>query len=453
MEKSQIYDFVILGGGIAGLTFARQATRGGKRVVVLESADRVGGLSRTFDFEGYRFDIGGHRLVSPWPQVIDWVREEVHDELVQVARRSHIFLNGRYIDYPLQVPNALFAFPPLKALEVLASYLGASLRSRIGRADASFEDWVVRRFGRSLYEIYFRPYTEKVWGTSCGELASEFAVQRIKVPSLAAAVRGSLFHGTAPAGSLVSQFYYPAQGFGTITDRLAESVQAGGLGEILVNSPVHRLEQEGEDGGWRVYYRQGGEERCVSGRQVISTIPLDRLFGMLPRAAEAEGLPVGELIYRSMICVCLAVDAPQISDDTWTYFPDSSLIFGRTHEPSNWSAAMVPPGKTSLVTEIFCTVGDAVWDRSDADITGRVVADLERLELVTRRHVEGAWLVRVPYAYPVYRLGYQDRLNRLREYLTRWPTLHLAGRTGMFRYLNADGVIKHTLELAAHLVK
>ena len=451
MPGLEPYDFVVLGGGLAGLTFAREAARRGRRVAVLESGEQAGGLARTLVFDGFRFDLGGHRFHSQLPHVIAWIHELMGGDLLQVSRRSHIFLNNRYVQYPLQLPNALLAFHPLKAAHILVSYLSAARRHAAnGVADLSFEDWVVNRFGRVLYEIYFRPYTEKVWGVVCGELASDFARQRIRVSGLAAAIRGSLWRSAAPSDSLISRFYYPPLGFGAITDRLVDQTRATGRGEVRLNATIAGLTPPAAEGAWAVRFGRAGPEETVWGRQVVSTIPLDRLLSLLP--ASAADNPAASLAYRSVICVFLALDGPRVGTDTWTYFPDSRLIFGRAHEPANWSPAMVPDGRTSLALEIFCSVGDDTWRQPDRALIDRCVGDLVGLGLIGAERVRDAWLARAPHAYPIYRRGYDGVLRRVREHLSRWPTLHLAGRTGSFQYLNADAVIEQALALADTLM-
>jgi len=449
MGNARVNDFVVLGGGLAGLTFALEAARRGRRVVVLESEDQVGGLARTLAFGDYRFDIGGHRYHSAWPEVTAWVLDVMDGDMLQVPRRSRICLNGRYVDYPLQFPNAFTALTLPDGARVLASYLGASLRHDGARPDVSFEDWVVRRFGRALYDIYFRPYTEKVWGMRCTELSADWASQRIGLPSLSAAVKGSLRRGASAPATLISHFLYPAPGIGTLPTRIAEKATATGRAAIHRHSRVLRLEHDGPAMGWRVRYSQAGRERAVTGQQVVSTIPLDSLLRMLPLDDAAAPALSEALAYRSVICVFLAVDGPRVSSDTWTYFPDQHLAFGRTHEPPNWSPRMAPPGQTSICVEVFCSAGDEVWRRPDGELIDAVLADLERLGFLARSRVRDAWLFRAPHAYPIYRIGYAEHRRRALDILARWPTLHLVGRTGSFQYLNMDAVIKQALHLAA----
>jgi protoporphyrinogen oxidase len=444
-------EFVILGGGVAGLTFALEASRRGQRVVLVESEDQVGGLARTLRFGDFRFDIGGHRFCSRWPEVTQWVLDVLDGDAAEVPRRSRIWLHGRTVEYPLRFPNALAAFNPWQATRILASYFWATLLRLRKRPEISFEDWIVRRFGRALFDIYFRPYTEKVWGFPCAELSADWAAQRIRLPSLRAAVVGSLLRRPAAPSTLVSQFLYPPLGIGVLPERAAEKARQTGLASIRLGCRVTRVEPDSASGGWRVIFRGADGEEAVTGARVVSTIPLGALLGMLPLPeAEASALAT-RLPYRSLVCVFLSVDGPRISKDTWTYFPDRHLVFGRTHEPGNWSPRMVPEGKTSLCVEIFCSQGDEVWRRPDQEVIEPVLADLDRLGFLPRARVRDAWLLRVSHAYPVYRVGYAEHCSRVSAALSRWPTLHLLGRTGTFQYLNLDAVIREGLHLAGSL--
>jgi protoporphyrinogen oxidase len=445
------HDFVILGGGVAGVTFALEASRRGRRVVLLEREDQVGGLARTLRFGDFRFDIGGHRFHSRWPEITQWVREVLDGDAVEVPRRSRIRLDGRYVDYPLRFPNALAAFNPWQATRILASYLWAASPRLRRRPDVSFEDWIVRRFGRSLYDIYFKPYTEKVWGFPCAELSADWAAQRIRLPSLRAAVVGSLLRRSPAPSTLLSQFLYPSLGIGVLPESIAEKARQTGRATIRPGCRVTRVEPDGASGGWRVTFRGADGEATVTGARLVSTIPLEVLLGLLPLPQAQAGTLAAGLPYRSLACVFLAVDGARVSKDSWTYFPDRDLVFGRTHEPGNWSPRMVPEGKTSLCVEIFCSQGDEVWRRSDPDVIEPVLADLDRLRFLPRARVREAWVRRVSHAYPVYRVGYAEHIARAQSALFRWPTLHLLGRTGAFRYLNLDAVIREGLDLAGSL--
>lgn len=448
MEQASNTEFVVLGGGVAGLTFALAMARRGRQVVVLESEQQVGGLSRTVVWGDYRFDLGGHRFHSLNPQLTGWVHQLMDGGLLEVPRVSHIWLDERYVEYPLKLPNALTAFGLPKAMRVFASYLRRWLVRQHNGSDVSFEDWVVRRYGQALYDIYFRPYTSKVWGLDCSELSAEWASDRIKLPSLRAAVQESLFRRETSPATLVSRFLYPQGGIGMLPQRMAEKALSTGRAAIHLNSHAWAMTPGEGVQDWKVQYHQNGESHTIGGDWVISTIPLGMLVGMLPATHGSFASLDQRLAYRGVICILLAVEGGRLSSDTWTYFPDETLVFGRAHEPANWDPQMVPAHRTSLCLEVFATPGDETWQRSDSDLIEQVVADLGRVMALPPQRVLDGKVVRVPYAYPIYRVGYSDELQRVRKYLARWPNLHLLGRTGSFRYLNLDAVIESALCLA-----
>ena len=438
---------LILGGGIAGLTTALELLRRGRQATVVEKAATVGGLARTVQHGPFRFDVGGHRFHSDDERLLRWLHDLLGDDLLRVQRRSHIYLRRRFLPYPLRFPGSLAAFSAPEVARILLSYLAARARHRLGnRAPArSFEEWVVRRFGRALYEIYFRPYTEKVWGMPPTDLSAAWAAQRISVPGLWSAIRRTFVPGDAPPPTLVSKFWYPRAGFGAIARRLAEEIEALG-GEILTEATVHRLQLA--EGAYTLTYRRGDYGRR-QGAHVVSTIPLDALLRALP--GEDPPLAATRLDYRDLLSVFLAVDRPRVSADQWTYFPQPELIFGRTHEPPNWSPEMAPAGMTSLVAEIFTGRDEPLWQQPAEKTIAQTVAQLEGIGFLPPDSVVDARLLRVENAYPVYRVGYEKQLAQVHQYLARYPCLQLVGRTGSFRYLNSDGVMESAFALVEWL--
>lgn len=443
-------DFVVLGGGVAGLTIASEIARAGRSVTVVERENTVGGLARTFRQEGFSFDLGGHRFHSNNPDVVGWLQQLMGADLLRVHRLSRIHLRGRFIDYPIRLAQATRAFGTVKALRGAASYLGALASDH--RQDAvTFEDWVTRRFGRVLYEIYFKPYTEKVWGIRCDELSADWAAQRISVPSLTQTVLRALVPTKNLPPTIVRRFYYPRLGYGTISERLAEEVTAMGQA-ILTSTSLAKLHFS--DDGVAVDVVDGsGATRTLRCAQVISTIPFDALLGALSHEPGVTQVAAeSRLTYRGLVLVFLGLNRPQISSDHWTYFPSADLLFGRSHEPKNWSAAMVPGNAvTSLALEVFSSPDEPAWESADQALVDRSVGELEGIGWLRRGDVLHSWVLRVPYAYPVHTIGYAEKVRKLRDVLARWPRLSLLGRTGSFSYMNVDGVVEECFRLAARL--
>jgi protoporphyrinogen oxidase len=457
---------VILGGGVAGLATGLELARRGRQVTVLEKGREVGGLARTFVKETgvgqFRFDIGGHRFHSHKPEIIGWVQDLLGSDLLRVPRISRIYLpqggGGKFVDYPLQFPGALSIFSPAQAVRILSSYAAAATQRRLnGRSpDVSFEDWVVRRFGRALYEVYFEPYTEKVWGIPCNELSADWAAQRISLPSLTEAIKRALFPGSAPPATIISHFWYPRQGFGMIPDRMRSAIERLG-GQVRTSANVSAIVPDRDANsdpqtGFTVHFDDDAGQHRLHADRLISSIPLNFLLAGLP--AETGSPAVAErfhLRYRDIIVIYLALAAPQISTDSWTYFPGRELLVGRTHEPRNWSTQMAPAGYTSLSAEVFTSQGETAWEQDDASLIQRAASDLVSTGFLPPGKVVDGWVHRVKFAYPLYDIGYASKLYEVREFLERWQRLHLVGRTGSFRYMNSDGVIEDALRLVDFL--
>ena len=453
---------ILLGGGVAGLATGLELARRGRQVTVIEKGPVAGGLAQTFEYETsagvFRFDIGGHRFHSHKPEIIGWVKDLMGADLLHVPRISRIYLSndgkagGKFVDYPLQFPGALSIFSPGQAARILSSYAAATVRNRLdGSApDVSFEDWVVRRFGRALYEVYFEPYTEKVWGISCQELSADWAAQRISLPSLSEAVKRAISPGAAPPATIISHFWYPRLGFGMIPDRMKSEIERLG-GQVILGAGVTNVVPQ-EDGGFIVTVDDGVGQHQLNADRVISSIPMNFLLASLP--ADSGSRAVAEnfkLRYRDIILIYLAIKASQVSSDSWTYFPGRSLLVGRTHEPRNWSPLMTPDGYTSLAAEVFTSQGEPTWEQPDEALVQRAADDLSGIGFMARGSLQQGWVRRVRFAYPVYDIGYADKVKAVHKFLDQWSNLHLVGRTGSFRYMNSDGVIEDALRLADYL--
>lgn len=440
-------DAVILGGGLSGLVCALELQRRGVSVSIVEQAAIPGGLARTLEHEGHRFDLGGHRFHSNNPDVVAWLEYLLPDDLLVVQRQSRIRLAGDFVDYPLQLPGALSAFPLHHSFRMATSYLAARATNGPG-ADVTFEDWVVRRFGRALYEAFFRPYTEKVWGLPCHEISADWASQRIGLPSLGRALRQVLLPREERLPTSATEFLYPRRGFGMIADAVVAELVSGGARLLTSTRPL--AIRSGSSEVEVDVARPTGVTETLRGEWLISTIPPSALVPLLRGDDPTDGRSVGTgaLEYRDLICLFVEIDRPRVSTDHWTYFPDRSLLFGRTHEPKNWSSEMVSrEDRTSLVIEVFASRGDEVWRLDDGTLAQRCAAQLAAIGFIPEGSVIGSRVIRVPFAYPLYRVHYRETIAAFHAITAKVPRLCLAGRTGTFRYMNSDGVIENAFEV------
>ena len=438
---------LVLGGGLAGLAAGWALTQAGRRVQVLESADAVGGLARTVVRDGFRFDLGGHRFFTHDTRIEEFVRGLLGEELVTVPRTSRIYLRGKWIEYPLRPLSALFGLGPRTSAQVLLGYAAASLAQRLRPAPLlSLEDWVVAHFGRPLFELYFRDYSEKVWGVGCRDISAEWMAQRVQGLSLGAAIQHAFLRRGAALPTLVDRFLYPRLGIGSIAERLSAAIE--GSNPIATGARVVRLRHDGRriEG---VSVRRGDQVQELHGEAVLSTIPLTQLIQALsPHAPVEVRAAAARLRYRDLVIVVVMLKRERATDQTWIYFPGKDIPFGRLHEPTNWSAAMAPPGCTLLVTERFCFRGDATWNASDAELIETTVRQLEILGFIRRQDARDGMVVRIPAAYPLFEVGYRERSRILHDYLERFENLQLAGRGGLFRYYNMDRAIASGLAAA-----
>ena len=443
---------LVLGGGFAGLAAAHALAGAGREALVLEAGPVVGGLSRTENFGEFRFDLGGHRFFTHDEEVAALVARLMGDELIDVPRSSKILLRGRYVDYPLRPLNALAALGPATTARVLADWAIEQLRGLSGsRPDVSLEDWVVHRFGRTLFKIYFKEYSEKVWGLPCDRISVGWVARRIEGLSLGRAVRDAFTreHRSSVA-SLVDRFAYPRLGIGRIGERFVEEIAPHG--RVICEARVTRVRHEA---GFvrEVLAETPDGERSFAAGAVVSTIPLPALARLLDPAPAPEVLrAASSLGFRDLLLVAVAVDRPFVTDQTWIYLPDRSIPFGRIHEPKNWSLAMAPPERSLVVAEYFCFRGDEIWKSSDEHLARLTVDGLERLGYLQSRQVIGTRVVRVPAAYPLFEVGYERHAATVRDGLAGIGNLHVAGRSGCFAYQNMDHAIHSGIDAARSLL-
>ncbi len=431
---------VIIGGGPAGLTAAWELDRLGRSSVVYEKDALVGGIARTDQYAGFRFDIGGHRFFTKVQIVEDLWHEILGDELLVRPRMSRIFYNGIFFDYPLKPMNALLGLGIIEAARCGLSFAKAQVLPI--RNERTFDQWVTNRFGRRLFEIFFETYTEKVWGIPCSEIGADWAAQRIKNLNLVEAVRTAVFGQRTGRGevitSLIEQFHYPRLGPGQMWESARDQLAERGVPTTL-HTEVVGLHHDGAR-IVSVTLRGPDGERTVPTPEVISSMPLRQLVGALDPPPPQDVLDAGErLRYRDFLTVVLIVDQPDLFPDNWIYIHSPEVKLGRIQNFKNWSPDMVPdPGKTALGLEYFVNIGDALWAMADEDLIALGTAECAQLGLVPAEHVSDGCVVRMPKAYPVYDQGYKDALATLQGWLGRIENLQLIGRNGQHRYNNQD---------------
>jgi protoporphyrinogen oxidase len=426
-------EVLVLGGGPAGLTAGYLIANEGHAVRVLEADTQVGGLARTVERDGFRFDLGGHRFFTKSAEVDALWHEILGDEFLLRPRLSRIYWNGRYLDYPLRGTDVIRKLGPVELIRCLASYIKAALMPK--PVEDSFETWVINRFGRRLFELFFKSYTEKVWGVPTTEIRSEWAAQRINGLTFVAAVKSAFFGNRGnKVKSLIKQFHYPRFGPGQMWETMTSAIEAQG-GVVQVDSLVQRIEI-GEEGIVAIETDTDRYEPSA----VISSIPLRCLVERVSPPAPPEVVEAAaELRYRDFLTVALVLDGEDLFPDNWIYIHEPSVKVGRIQNYRSWSPWMVPDqSKACVGLEYFCFAGDDIWSMDDDDLLAMAASELETLGLAKASAVEKGFVIRVPKAYPIYDEEYAEHIATIRSWLDTIPNLQQVGRNGLHRYNNSD---------------
>ncbi len=436
---------IIIGAGPAGLTAAYDLAQRGLAPLVLDRNPRVGGMARTERHKGFRFDIGGHRFLTASPVVQRLWDEVLPDDFLLVQRRSRICFQGRFFRYPLEPSDVLRNVGLGEGARMLGSYLRARVAPE--RDAKSFEQWVVSRFGRRLYERFFRGYSEKVWGVPCSQLGSGLASERIQGLSLGSALWNSLT-GRKHLQTLTDRFHYPREGPGAMWEAFRRRIESLG-GTLMLHAEVVRVRREGHKVR-SVSVAAAGRTEEVPARHLITSMPLRDLLARLhppppPEVARAAGL----LPYRDFLLVGLLAEGDGLLRDQWIYVHDPGVGVGRIQNFRNWSRGMVPdPEMTGLGMEYFCWRGDALWRSKDRDLIQGAALELERLGLAPRGIVTDGAVYRQTEAYPIQLLETPEHLSTVLGWLSGISNLRTVGRNGLHRYDNQDRAMLTGLEAA-----
>jgi protoporphyrinogen oxidase len=424
---------LVLGAGPAGLTAAYMLAKRGHRAIVFEADDQVGGIAKTVERDGYRFDLGGHRFFTKAREVERMWHEVLDDEFLLRPRMSRIYWNGKFLDYPLNGTDVIKKLGPVELTRATASYLRAAVKRKGG--EETLEEWVSNRFGKRLFNLFFKSYNEKVWGVPASEIRSEWAAQRIKGLSFFSAAKAAFFGNKGnKVKSLIDQFHYPRYGPGQMWEAMTRAIEKAG-GEVRMNTRVDRLRIED---GRVTGVRAGGE--WFDAAHVISSLPLRAIVGMAEPPVPAELAEAARgLRYRDFLTIALVVDGEDLFPDNWIYIHEPGVEVGRIQNFRSWSPWMVPDeSKASVGMEYFCFEGDELWSKSDDELVAQATRELETLGLVAPGKVDRGYVVRVPKAYPMYDADYAERVAAIRDWLDSIANLHPVGRNGLHRYNNSD---------------
>jgi len=443
--------FVIIGGGPCGLAAAWHLARRGERPIVLEREPLVGGLCATHEHGGWRFDLGGHRFVSADAELSHWVERLLGDELLEQERRSVVLHEGRRFRYPLEAVDLVRNLGVRENAAALAGFARARIGRRLRpRPDLSFEDWVTARFGRPLYDRFFGPYTEKLWGIHPSRISADWAAERISLLNLGDVAMRLIGLRRRSVRTYARRYLYPRLGMGQLYRMMAADVVRRG-GEVRTGVRVAGIETEGPRAVAVRIDAHRRPERIPVG-ELLSTMPLPDLVRHLrPELPPELARPAEGLRFRALTFVNLLLAREDFSENTWMYVASAALGTSRIQEPKRRSGAMAPPGRTSLMLEVPCDVGDATWTADAGALRDRGLRELRALGFVVD-DVLDAFCVRVAHGYPVYHLGYDADRRRLLGEVERFANVRTAGRQGLFRYVFMDAAMRMGIEAADQML-
>ena len=458
---NQHSDVFVIGAGPAGLTAAYCLTKETPSVLVIEKDPvYVGGISRTVSYHGFLFDIGGHRFFSKAKEVVDLWHEILPDDFIERPRLSRIYYGGKYYSYPLSAFEALANLGVFTSAACMASF--AYAKAFPIKDPANFHEWVRNQFGEKLFSIFFKTYTEKVWGMSCDEISADWAAQRIKGLDLGVAVMTALKKALLPkrtpkdgepvVKTLIESFQYPRKGPGMMWDAAAAKIRARG-GSVLMGRELVKLSYDQNRKLWQIDVAvAGGGQETYTASQVVSSAPVRELVEKITPTPISLG-QARALRYRDFLTVALMVNKGDLFPDNWIYIHDPSVKVGRVQNFRSWSPEMVRPGMSCLGLEYFCFVGDGLWNAPDAELIALAKREIAKIGLIAEQDVTDACVVRQPKAYPVYDESYRDNMATIRRDLEGlYPSLHMVGRNGMHKYNNQDHAMMTAMLTAKNIL-
>lgn len=432
---------IIIGAGPAGLATGYELTKRGQKVLILEKENIVGGLCQTIDYKGFKFDLGGHRFFTKNQEVQRFWEEIMGVDFLLRPRLSRVYYQKKFFAYPIKLFDAL---PKLGLWQSFLSGLSL-LRVRLERIfrkkeEITFEDWVVNRFGRRLFNHFFKSYTEKMWGVSVKELGSDWAAQRLKDMSLWQMIKSLVFKPEAgKIKSMIEEFHYPRFGPGQLYEKVAQKIEEMG-GQVRLGVEMVEIVSEGENVKKIIIKNKNGEREEVFGDEFISSAPLDEMIKMIQPEVPANILAlVKKMRFRSFFDVCLVVNKKDVFPDNWIYVHEPEVQLLRVQNFKNWSPAMATgENQTPIGAEYVCWKTDELWKMNEVEQIKLATKELEQIGLLKAVLVEGGVVMKNKTAYPVYHLDYKEDLKEIFDYLAKFKNLQTIGRAGLYRYNNMD---------------
>jgi protoporphyrinogen oxidase len=447
--------YTIIGAGLAGLSAGYNLAKGGKSIDVLEREDYVGGLAASFQKDGFTFDLGPHRFHTRNKRVDSQVQELLGENKHWRNRLSRIFMLGKFFHYPLKAGNVITSLPPTLLVRSFFDYLVVRIQNRIKPIpDDCFQNWVLKRFGKTLYRLFFGTYTEKAWGMPCTQISADWAAQRITVLNLMDTVKKTLIRPKDEPRSLVSKFFYPIRGgVGSIATRYAEELLKLPNNSIATGVTIERFRWEG-DRVVAIDYVKNGKSSTDRVDGVISTIPITIAIDLFDPPPPPEVIAARRALrYKAIVFVMLKLNREKVTDDHWIYLPEQHLKVHRISEFKNFSHHCTPDGKTMVAAEITCNYEDQIWNMDQQGLIDLAASDLERVGLLKRAEVFDGLIHRERYSYPLYDLEYAGHVDTCLNWMKQFKNFYSTGRQGLFQYGNMDHSIAMGLVLAERLLK